>query len=411
MIPPSFFRRTAVRELLARASRAAATPVALHPLREGEEGLRITGLGQCAACKYVGESPQGLNACRASRARASAMAVRRRRPVPFVCHVGFSCVAMAALPGVEDSPYVLTFGPYCPSEVPDALEHDVAARLAALGLEHDPLPFALDDVPRIPASVVPAVAEWTADALGGLAVVCDECDDVEQEDAPEEGNARQQGAKRGSKGTVASAWTVFLESGDRAALRRMAESALVEAGASLDAWRGRAVEVIGEVIQQQAQDKGKPSAWWGSLPERIGRLAAAQNQREVLSELLHTLGDLTAAPKPAPKATFLRTLQDFVRSRLPEAVPLEEAARVLGVQPSAVSHRLLDAFGVSYTEFVNRQRVEHAKELFRRTRLSIEEVALRVGVNGASYLSRLFARFEGMPPGEYRRRFSQDKEK
>ena len=93
MTPLTFLRQEEVREALARASAAAAAPVAIHYLQRGEEGPCIAGVGQCAACRHVHDLPGGVMACRGSRIKASLEALRDGLATPFLCHMGFPCVA------------------------------------------------------------------------------------------------------------------------------------------------------------------------------------------------------------------------------------------------------------------------------------------------------------------------------
>jgi len=46
-----------------------------------------------------------------------------------------------------------------------------------------------------------------------------------------------------------------------------------------------------------------------------------------------------------------------------------------------------------------------AKELLRRTKLSVGEVARRVGIGDPSNFNKLFRKFETVPPVEYRKRY------
>jgi AraC family transcriptional regulator len=47
-------------------------------------------------------------------------------------------------------------------------------------------------------------------------------------------------------------------------------------------------------------------------------------------------------------------------------------------------------------------RIDHAKELLRRTQLSVTEVALRVGYGSSQTLAREFRKEVGVSPTQYR---------
>jgi AraC-like DNA-binding protein len=100
-------------------------------------------------------------------------------------------------------------------------------------------------------------------------------------------------------------------------------------------------------------------------------------------------------------------LNRILLPRIAEKVTLTEVAQALGVSPSAITHRLQRRFGVSYSEYLGRLRAEKAKELLRRTRLGVAEVASRVGISDPSNLGRLFRRHVMMSPKEYRSRYGR----
>src|SRR5690554_1424701 len=118
MTPLSFLRSDAVLRVISRAATAASAPVAVHYYREGEEGVRILGAGQCRACKAVAALETGSNACRRSRNAAGTTAVRRNVAMPFVCHMGFAGIVVRAFTydTEGDDGYSLTIGPYCPRD-------------------------------------------------------------------------------------------------------------------------------------------------------------------------------------------------------------------------------------------------------------------------------------------------------
>ena len=106
-----------------------------------------------------------------------------------------------------------------------------------------------------------------------------------------------------------------------------------------------------------------------------------------------------------PKDAFRVALNRLVVEGLPEPVTLGEVAESLGQQPSTVTRRLQRQFGMSFTQYVGRLRVDKAKDLLRRTKLTVGQVARRVGIDDASNFGKLFRKFEGMAPLEYRKRF------
>ncbi|MBI2432192.1 MAG: PocR ligand-binding domain-containing protein, partial [Candidatus Hydrogenedentes bacterium] len=96
MTPLAFFRGAEVRRLLERAAEAAGMPLSLHYVEHGEEGPKMAAWGGCATCAYVAGLPEGKRACRESRLAASLDALAQGRGLPFLCHMGFACVAAPA---------------------------------------------------------------------------------------------------------------------------------------------------------------------------------------------------------------------------------------------------------------------------------------------------------------------------
>jgi AraC-like DNA-binding protein len=59
--------------------------------------------------------------------------------------------------------------------------------------------------------------------------------------------------------------------------------------------------------------------------------------------------------------------------------------------------------GLTPVAYLNRYRVQQARQLLKTTHKSITEIALDVGFSGSSYFSRIFRRETGMSPEAYRR--------
>lgn len=80
------------------------------------------------------------------------------------------------------------------------------------------------------------------------------------------------------------------------------------------------------------------------------------------------------------------------------------AARV-GMSPRNFARRFKVATGDTLIGYLHRLRIADAKQLLETEFKTIQEVSLAVGYEDLAFFRRLFKRYTGTPPQEYRRRF------
>lgn len=415
-----FLHSSPIAALLERAARAAGVPVSIHFLERNQEGPKIEGWGQCGACRHVQTVPGGNMACRLSRTAASVMALRQQRPIPFVCHLGLASVSAALLP---DAGYVVTFGPYCPMEEQRSLEDDVRAGLGALtGEEPSELPVSLDDIHRPPANAVPAVVEWLVEAVrdawatheGGLVDVAEETGRRIEADLPTAHTSRTRDVRGARDSQDASAIAALLAAGSRKEARAQLIGALEEihrgGGKAILVRRAHMVAMVGRMLESLARAGTPVASAWPDLAGLHAALARAETDGELADAALGVFRFLrTAEAREAVTQTLPNYPELFalVKDRLLDGITLDEVAAALGETPSAISHRLKRKFGLSFSDYMARLRVDRAKQLFRRTKLDVSEVAQRVGIGDPSNFARLFRKVEGMTPAAYRKQYGK----
>lgn len=86
-------------------------------------------------------------------------------------------------------------------------------------------------------------------------------------------------------------------------------------------------------------------------------------------------------------------------------VTLADAARALSYNEKYISRLMKQELGLSFTQFVQRQRLQNATELLTKTNLSVEEVIHRVGYTNLSHFYDLFEKSYHMTPATYRDRY------
>ncbi|MEH6345774.1 MAG: helix-turn-helix domain-containing protein [Bermanella sp.] len=97
------------------------------------------------------------------------------------------------------------------------------------------------------------------------------------------------------------------------------------------------------------------------------------------------------------------TAQQYLERHFHESLSIQTIAQDIGMSPRNFSRRFKHATGDNPSEYLQRVRIEVAKELLRTTSLSVAEIAHKAGFSDASYFSRTFNRYAEMKPNQYRK--------
>ena len=92
----------------------------------------------------------------------------------------------------------------------------------------------------------------------------------------------------------------------------------------------------------------------------------------------------------------------YIKEHLAERITLDSAAEQVYLSKSYFCKIIKEELGCTFTEYVNRIRVEQSMALLKSTGMSIVEVANAVGFDDQSYYTRIFKKQVGITPGRYR---------
>ena len=62
--------------------------------------------------------------------------------------------------------------------------------------------------------------------------------------------------------------------------------------------------------------------------------------------------------------------------------------------------------GEGFSEYLNKIRVEKAKDLLKEQRITMQETAERVGYSNGAYFTRIFKNLTGMSPKAFQKKIS-----
>jgi two-component system response regulator YesN len=107
--------------------------------------------------------------------------------------------------------------------------------------------------------------------------------------------------------------------------------------------------------------------------------------------------------KKSRRSMAVQKAMDYIAKNYNTDLTVEILARRAGKTPNYFSHIFKKELGISFTEYVNKIRIEKAKELILHSNLLIYEIGERVGYRDYVYFTQIFKKNEGYPPTELRK--------
>jgi AraC-like DNA-binding protein len=106
-----------------------------------------------------------------------------------------------------------------------------------------------------------------------------------------------------------------------------------------------------------------------------------------------------AAPAELPGISLAL---EYMKNNLDQELSRDRVARYCNMSPAHFSRMFHQKTGHTFTDLLNRFRVEQACLLLEDSTATVYEIAYRCGFNEQSYFNRVFRRYRRQTPGQYR---------
>ena len=91
-------------------------------------------------------------------------------------------------------------------------------------------------------------------------------------------------------------------------------------------------------------------------------------------------------------------------------VTLDNAAMYVKTTPIYLSIIFREIYGINFKECLIQKKIAKAKELLSDSQLRIYEISSKVGYSDVKYFSKIFKRYMGLNPQEYRKQYMKNME-
>lgn len=108
--------------------------------------------------------------------------------------------------------------------------------------------------------------------------------------------------------------------------------------------------------------------------------------------------------KTSPLSPSIQQLCIQIQLHPERPVNIHEQAQQLGYSDYYLTKKFKKETGTSIIDYINRQKMEKAKQLLVGSQLSIGQIAYELNICSQSYFGKLFQKYTGMSPLEYRNR-------
>lgn len=133
-------------------------------------------------------------------------------------------------------------------------------------------------------------------------------------------------------------------------------------------------------------------------------LAVSMHMKSVLLALLRC-GDGKLPEADFAALQLLKPALLYVDAHYADRVDLRTASRRANLSYHYVSRLFRKTLGMSFTQYVNRKRVQEAQRLLVVTDKNVIDVGAEVGMGNAAHFFETFKKLNGCSPSDYRRRY------
>lgn len=191
----------------------------------------------------------------------------------------------------------------------------------------------------------------------------------------------------------------------RRVLNELLGYVLFEGGNNLAIIRTRAIELC-SVLSRAAMEGGANTDVALKISNNfLQEMNVSTNQEDLCLQLQKTVEffiESMFVQNTNKNSEVVKNAIQYITQNYNTPLTLEDTANHVHLNPSYFSTLFKQSCGSSFKEYLNYIRIEESKNLLTNTSYSIIDIAIAVGFENQSYFTKVFKKFTGLTPKQYR---------
>lgn len=111
-----------------------------------------------------------------------------------------------------------------------------------------------------------------------------------------------------------------------------------------------------------------------------------------------------ASTREKESKSVIAKAKGYIDQNYQKDISLDDVSRLVDISPYYFSKLFKQEQGENFIEYLTKTRMSNARQLLKNKSYSIKEVCAMCGYSDPNYFSRIFKKYEGVTPSEYRER-------
>ena len=139
--------------------------------------------------------------------------------------------------------------------------------------------------------------------------------------------------------------------------------------------------------------------------EKIDRMDTLETIKIWMEDFLDFTLEYINKLKSSSFRNEVSKVMDHIKSNIAQSISLKDAAKIANMSEKYFCLLFKKETGKNFVDYVNDLKIEKAKDLLKNREVRTYEVAQKLGYENEGYFSKIFKKYSGLTPQEYKKTF------